>query len=405
MSPSSRTARVAALVRMVASFTRPNVDRRRRTIDTDDRSRVVPRAAGDHRVRSRQSALRHRQRAAAGRVSDGRFGVRRGRRRRARPGRRPTGRRVRGDRRAGRRRVRAAVAQPVHGDRAPHMAGGARADRRHPRGPLVRGPGARLAHTARRPGDAPAGRGRRLRRLLLLDAPRHEPRPDPAPGSRAAAAELAAPPGRLPRPRRHRRGVAAPTSCARTDSSDRRRPARATSRPGRSTSSSRSARSSVSAPTSDDRSPIDRAADHVFGLVLLNDWSARDIQAYEYQPLGPHLGKSFATSISPWVVHARRARTVPRRRRRCRTPPAAAYLTDRAAGALDLDLEVRCRSAAMRADGLPAVDLSATDFVDHVLDRRAAARPPHGERRRARAPATCSRRAPCRARRRGARAA
>ena len=46
----------------------------------------------------------------------------------------------------------------------------------------------------------------------------------------------------------------------------------------------------------------DDAADHVFGVVLLNDWSARDIQAYEYQPLGPHLGKSFATTISPWVV-------------------------------------------------------------------------------------------------------
>jgi fumarylacetoacetase len=46
----------------------------------------------------------------------------------------------------------------------------------------------------------------------------------------------------------------------------------------------------------------DDAAAHVFGVVLLNDWSARDIQAYEYQPLGPHLGKSFATTISPWVV-------------------------------------------------------------------------------------------------------
>jgi len=48
--------------------------------------------------------------------------------------------------------------------------------------------------------------------------------------------------------------------------------------------------------------PIDRAIDHIFGLVLMNDWSARDIQAWEYQPLGPFLGKSFATSISPWVV-------------------------------------------------------------------------------------------------------
>src|SRR5436305_6512631 len=48
--------------------------------------------------------------------------------------------------------------------------------------------------------------------------------------------------------------------------------------------------------------PIDRAADHIFGLVLMNDWSARDIQAWEYQPLGPFLAKNFCTSISPWVV-------------------------------------------------------------------------------------------------------
>jgi fumarylacetoacetase len=46
----------------------------------------------------------------------------------------------------------------------------------------------------------------------------------------------------------------------------------------------------------------DDADRHVFGVVLMNDWSARDIQAFEYQPLGPHLGKSFATTISPWVV-------------------------------------------------------------------------------------------------------
>ncbi|HEY9472345.1 MAG TPA: fumarylacetoacetase [Mycobacteriales bacterium] len=48
--------------------------------------------------------------------------------------------------------------------------------------------------------------------------------------------------------------------------------------------------------------PTSAFAEHVFGVVLVNDWSARDIQAWEYQPLGPHLGKSFATSISPWVV-------------------------------------------------------------------------------------------------------
>ena len=48
--------------------------------------------------------------------------------------------------------------------------------------------------------------------------------------------------------------------------------------------------------------PIDEAEDHLFGLCLLNDWSARDIQAWEYQPLGPFLAKSFATTVSPWVV-------------------------------------------------------------------------------------------------------
>src|SRR4029450_8324876 len=47
---------------------------------------------------------------------------------------------------------------------------------------------------------------------------------------------------------------------------------------------------------------IDKAENHLFGVVLLNDWSARDIQAWEYQPLGPFLAKNFATTISPWIV-------------------------------------------------------------------------------------------------------
>ncbi len=50
--------------------------------------------------------------------------------------------------------------------------------------------------------------------------------------------------------------------------------------------------------------PIAQAGDHIFGLCLVNDWSARDIQSWEYQPLGPFLAKSFATSVSPWVVTA-----------------------------------------------------------------------------------------------------
>ncbi len=48
--------------------------------------------------------------------------------------------------------------------------------------------------------------------------------------------------------------------------------------------------------------PVDRANEHIFGVCLLNDWSARDIQAWEYVPLGPFLGKSFGSTISPWIV-------------------------------------------------------------------------------------------------------
>jgi fumarylacetoacetase len=79
--------------------------------------------------------------------------------------------------------------------------------------------------------------------------------------------------------------------------------------------------------------------DEIFGVVLVNDWSARDIQRFEYVPLGPFLGKSFATSISPWVVPIdalRGARVEPRRQ----DPPPAPHLRDVEGWALDLDLEI-----------------------------------------------------------------
>jgi fumarylacetoacetase len=87
------------------------------------------------------------------------------------------------------------------------------------------------------------------------------------------------------------------------------------------------------------RVSVDQLADHVFGVVLVNDWSARDIQAWEYQPLGPFLGKSFATSVSPWVVpldalaHAWTPGPV-------QDPPVHDYLTAVAPGGLDLRLSV-----------------------------------------------------------------
>jgi fumarylacetoacetase len=85
--------------------------------------------------------------------------------------------------------------------------------------------------------------------------------------------------------------------------------------------------------------PVDRFADHVFGLVLVNDWSARDLQAFETVPLGPFLGKSFATSISPWVVPLAAlepARIAPPPR----DPEPAAYLRDAGPWGLDIALEV-----------------------------------------------------------------
>jgi fumarylacetoacetase len=81
-----------------------------------------------------------------------------------------------------------------------------------------------------------------------------------------------------------------------------------------------------------------QALDHVFGAVLVNDWSARDIQAWEYQPLGPFLGKSFATSISPWVVPLAELTRTPTEPQ---DPPPLDYLQIPKNWAFDVDLDVR----------------------------------------------------------------
>jgi fumarylacetoacetase len=102
-------------------------------------------------------------------------------------------------------------------------------------------------------------------------------------------------------------------------------------------------------------------ADHVVGLVLLNDWSARDVQAFEYQPLGPFLGKSFATSISPWVVtlDALEPFRVPPPRQ---DPPVETYLQCDEPWGLDLQLEVQLQTAEMRDRSMPPQRISATGF-------------------------------------------
>ena len=92
---------------------------------------------------------------------------------------------------------------------------------------------------------------------------------------------------------------------------------------------------------------VQRALDHVFGFCLVNDWSARDIQAWEYQPLGPFLAKSFATSISPWIVtvDALEPYRVPAYRRPEGDPEPLPYLGDDVG--FDITVEVWLRSANM----------------------------------------------------------
>ena len=113
--------------------------------------------------------------------------------------------------------------------------------------------------------------------------------------------------------------------------------------------------------------PIADAERHLFGVSLLNDWSARDIQAWEYQPLGPFLAKNFLTTVSPWVVtmEALAPFRGPRPARGADDPAPLAYLDDpgdQAAGAVALTLEVRLASAQMRERGIAPVRVSRSDF-------------------------------------------
>ncbi len=114
--------------------------------------------------------------------------------------------------------------------------------------------------------------------------------------------------------------------------------------------------------------PLAQAESHIAGLVLVNDWSARDVQTWEYQPLGPFLAKNFATTVSPWVVtlDALAPFRVPARARAEGDPPLLPYLVDdadRAQGGFAITLEVWLRTARMRAQGLPAERLSQGSFT------------------------------------------
>ncbi|MGC1388507.1 MAG: fumarylacetoacetase [Steroidobacteraceae bacterium] len=112
--------------------------------------------------------------------------------------------------------------------------------------------------------------------------------------------------------------------------------------------------------------PIESAESHVFGLCLLNDWSARDLQAWEYQPLGPFLSKNFATTISPWIVSLQALapyRTPHSRAADDPEPPAYLISTaNEAAGGFDIRLEAYLETAAMHAHREPPQRLSSTSF-------------------------------------------
>jgi fumarylacetoacetase len=118
-----------------------------------------------------------------------------------------------------------------------------------------------------------------------------------------------------------------------------------------------------------DAIPLANADEHLFGLCLFNDWSARDIQSWETQPLGPFQGKNFLSSVSPWVVtlEALAPFRAPAPDRGADAPPLLPHLhteADRAQGALDLRMDVLIQTEAMRRDGLAPHVITSPRFAD-----------------------------------------
>jgi fumarylacetoacetase len=113
--------------------------------------------------------------------------------------------------------------------------------------------------------------------------------------------------------------------------------------------------------------PIDEAEQHIFGFCLLNDWSARDVQSWEYQPLGPFLAKNFATTISPWIVafEALAPYRVAATPRPGGDPSPLPYLSSSIPKqAIDVSLEVYLQSKQMREAGLKPVRVSRGNMRD-----------------------------------------
>ncbi|MET3439942.1 fumarylacetoacetase [Variovorax paradoxus] len=115
---------------------------------------------------------------------------------------------------------------------------------------------------------------------------------------------------------------------------------------------------------------LGEAEDHLFGVTLLNDWSARDLQAWEYQPLGPFLSKNFASTLSPWIVTMEALAPFRARfERPAGDPQPLAYLdapSNRENGALDITLEVLLQTAKMRAAGEAPARLTRGNTTEAV---------------------------------------
>jgi fumarylacetoacetase len=120
--------------------------------------------------------------------------------------------------------------------------------------------------------------------------------------------------------------------------------------------------------------PVSRFAEHVFGVCLVNDWSARDIQSFETVPLGPFLGKSFATTVSPWILPLAALQHA-----RIRPPSADAtlqpYLVETTDWGLDIDVEVRLNGHVISRPPYATMFWSPAQMLAHLTVNGAAVRP------------------------------
>ena len=114
--------------------------------------------------------------------------------------------------------------------------------------------------------------------------------------------------------------------------------------------------------------PMAEAEEHVFGLALFNDWTARDVQPWEYQPLGPFLSKNFASTVSPWMITLEALAPFRAPRRRLAGDPSPLDYLDspdnRDRGAIDIELEVLLQMERMRAAGHGGDRISRSNYRD-----------------------------------------